>query len=144
MSEYELISLYHEAITVFFTAVTTLLSLLFAYLVAMFFMAHRLGLFLFWMLNALFVTVSFAMTGGLYANGRRAGLIAQEILNRAALPGSPIDFLDEPLFIPLNMATAMVWFVRVAVVLSLFYAVMHRKAQREARGRAGGGIDIVP
>jgi hypothetical protein len=31
----------------------------------------------------------------------------------------------------MNMPTAMTWFVRVAVILSLLYAVLHRKAQRE-------------
>ena len=132
MSEFELVSLYHEAISVFFTVVTLMTSLLFAYLVAMFFMAHRLGIALFVILNVLYAIVCFALSGGLLANGERAALIGQEILMQAAQPGSVIDFLDGSQFIPLNMPTAMTWFVRVAVVLSLLYAVLHRKAQREA------------
>ena len=68
MSEVELVSMYHEAISVFFTVVTLMTSLLFAYLVAMFFMAHRLGIALFVILNVLYATVCFALSGGLLAN----------------------------------------------------------------------------
>ncbi len=135
MSEVELVSMYHEAISVFFTVVTLMTSLLFAYLVAMFFMAHRLGIALFVILNILFATVCFALSGGLLANGKRAAIIGQEILMQAAQPGSVIDFLDGSQFIPMNMPTAMTWFVRVAVLLSLLYAVLHRKAQREVSPR---------
>jgi hypothetical protein len=131
MSEVELVSLYHEAISVFFTVVTLMTSLLFAYLVAMFFMAHRLGIALFFILNVLYAMVSFALSSGMLAAGKRAALIGQEILTQAAQPGSVIDFLDGSLFIPMNAPSAMTWFVRVAIVLSLLYAVLHRKAQRE-------------
>ena len=135
MSEVELVSMYHEAISVFFTVVTLMTSLLFAYLVAMFFMAHRLGIALFVILNALYLTVCFALSGGLLANGNRAARIGQEILMQASQPGSVIDFLDGSQFIPMNMPTAMTWFVRGAVILSLLYAVLHRKAQREVSPR---------
>jgi hypothetical protein len=75
--------------------------------------------------------VSFALSSGMLAAGKRAALIGQEILTQAAQPGSVIDFLDGSLFIPMNAPSAMTWFVRVAIVLSLLYAVLHRKAQRE-------------
>ncbi len=132
MSEYELVSLYHEAISVFFTVVTTLMSMIFAYLVAMFFIAHRLGLALFWLLNGLFAVVGFATTGALRANGRRAAILGEEVRARAAQTGSSIDFLDVPVFIPPDMPHAMTWFFLVAIALSLVYAIVHRKAQREA------------
>jgi hypothetical protein len=135
MSEVELVSMYHEAISVFFTVVTLMTSLLFAYLVAMFFMAHRLGIALFIILNVLYATVCFALSGGLMANGNRAAVVGQEILMQAAQPGSVIDFLNGSQFIPMNMPTAMTWFVRMAVFLSLLYAVLHRKAQREVSPR---------
>ena len=92
MSEVELVSMYHEAISVFFTVVTLMTSLLFAYLVAMFFMAHRLGIALFTLLNVLYVCVCFAMSGALLANGNRAAVIGQEILALAAQAGSGIAF----------------------------------------------------
>lgn len=137
MSDYELLSLYHEAITVFFTAVTILLSLVFSYLVAMFFIAHRLGIALFVLLNVLFAAATFALSGALVANGRRAALMGQELVVRAAQPVSAIDFLQGPLYIPPDMPTAMTWFVRAAIVMSITYAVMHRRAER--RARSGGG-----
>jgi hypothetical protein len=134
MSEYELVSLYHEGISVFFTVVTTLMSMIFAYLVAMFFIAHRLGLALFWLLNGLFAVVGFATIGALRGSGVRAALLGEEIRARAVQPGSSIDFLDVAVYIPTDMPQAMTWFFLVAMVLSLVYAIVHRKAQRAAPG----------
>ena len=90
MTDYELISLYSEQIALFNTTLTVLVTVLFSYLVAMYFVSHRLSGILFWMLNGLFILIMYAQSGGVFASGTRANNIGVQIMARIESEGSDI------------------------------------------------------
>lgn len=126
ITEYELASLYIEQASLVFNVLTLLTTLLFSYLVGMYFISKRLSVVLFWMLNALFVLVSFFLSAALFANGERTVSIGQELLRRMALEGSQIGWLSHNIM-PDNAPQVMRTFFLFAIVLAIAFAIVRRR-----------------
>ncbi|MDH3647740.1 MAG: hypothetical protein OER80_13310 [Gammaproteobacteria bacterium] len=132
MTDYELISLFSEQISIFIDIMTMAMTILISYLAAMFFVSWRLPGILFWILNFLFGgLVVLVLSPGIYAAGVRAVSIGQQISARIETEGSEIAWLSlHPLPPGGPEVTASAFLL--SAVLAVFFAVgWRRKIMRE-------------
>ncbi len=130
MTDYELVSLYTEQISLFNNIVTLLVTILFSYLVAMYFVCRRLSGFLFWILNGLFMLIMFAQSGAVSATGVRAVSIGLQIVTRVEAEGSEIAWLSMR-YIPPNIPKVLYYFFIVGSILAIVYAILRRRDESE-------------
>lgn len=130
MTDFELISLYTEQIALLNTVTTLLFTILFSYLIAMYFVSRRLSGFLFWILNGLFFMIMFAQSGAVRALGSRAVSIGVQIVARIEAEGSEIAWLSMR-YIPPNIPRVMYYFFIVGTILAIVYAVIRRRDKNE-------------
>ena len=126
MSNYELLTLYSEQVTMFFTAITIMMTVLFSYLVGAFFIGRQLPALLFWVLNGLALCFLFLLSGAITASGNRAVGIGQELVRRIHADGSDIAWMSTN-FMPAIAPPAVQIFILAASVLAVVYAMVHRR-----------------
>ena len=132
MSDFELLILYSEQVSLFFTVITVLSTILFSFLAAMYFVAGRMNGWLVIILSGLFSAVSFGLVNGVYASAARAAAVGAQIIDRIDAPGSEIAWLSRQVM-PADIATAFYWFFLIAIVLALLFVVIRRREQRRER-----------
>jgi len=130
MTDFELITLYTEQIALLNTVTTLLFTILFSYLIAMYFVSRRLSGFLFWILNGLFFMIMFAQSGAVHSLGARAVSIGIQIVARIEAEGSEIAWLSMR-YIPPNIPRVMYYFFIVGTILAIVYAVIRRRDKNE-------------
>ena len=89
MSDFEIIAAYSEQVSLFFTAITVLTTILFGFLIAVHLMAARLTPLLLFLICGLFSVVSFGFVGAIHATGARAVSIGEQLAMR-------VNSLDVP------------------------------------------------
>ena len=130
MTDFELITLYTEQIALLNTVTTLLFTILFSYLIAMYFVSRRLSGFLFWILNGLFFMIMFAQSGAVHSLVARAVSIGIQIVARIEAEGSEIAWLSMR-YIPPNIPRVMYYFFIVGTILAIVYAVIRRRDKNE-------------
>ena len=129
MSDFELLAAYSEQISLFFTAITVLTSVLFGFLIAMHLVAGRLNLLLLLLVCGLFAVVSFGFAGAILATGARAVSIGEQLITRIDAENSAIHWLY-PGTIPTHLPTVFFYLFNFAILLSLLFAVLRRREMR--------------
>ena len=135
MSDFELLAAYSEQISLFFTAITVLTSVLFGFLIAMHLVAGRLNLLLLLLVCGLFSVVSFGFAGAVLATGARAVSLAEQIILRINAENSAIHWMY-PGFIPQHLPTVFFYLFNLAIGLSLLFAILRRREMRSQERRA--------
>lgn len=126
MTDFELLTAYTDQVDLLLGVLSLVITILFSYVVGMFFIAQRLSLVLFWIMNALYFLVMYLQLGALAATGRRAASIGLELVRRIEAPGSGIAWLI-PNVIPQNVPTVLYWFFFSGLLLSIVFAVLRRR-----------------
>ena len=129
MSDFELLAAYSEQVSLFFTSITVLTSVLFGFLIAMHLVAGRLNLLLLFLVCGLFSVVSFGFAGAVLATGARAVSLAEQIVLRINAENSAIHWMY-PGFIPHHLPTIFFYLFNLAIGLSLLFAILRRREMR--------------
>ena len=129
MSDFELITLYSDHVSLFLTGITVVTTILFSFVVGMYLMAGRLNLFLLICLTALFALVTFGLIGGIYAAGSRAASMGQELVQRIQADGSEIAWMYSGV-IPPDLPRNFSYFFLVAIALAVLFAFLRRREVR--------------
>ena len=140
MSDFEIITAYSEQISLFFTAITVLTTILFGFLIAAQMVAGRLSLLLLFLVCGLFSVVSFGFVGAIYATGMRAQSIGEELVARISAEGSAIHWVY-PGIIPPDLPRIFFYLFTLAIILSLLFAFIRRKEMRKQQSRSSTGPD---
>lgn len=134
MSDFELITAYSEQISLFFTAITVLTTILFGFLIAMHLVAGRLNLLLLLLVCGLFSVVSFGFAGAILATGYRAASIGEQLVVRIEAEGSAIHWMY-PGIIPPHLPSVFFYLFNFSIVLSLLFAFLRRRELKKSDGR---------
>lgn len=132
MTNFELITLYSDHVSLFLTGITVVTTILFSFVVGMYLMAGRLNLVLLICLTALFAAVSFGLVGGIYAAGSRAASLGKEIVYRIQTDGSEISWMYSGV-IPQDLPRNFYYFFVVAIVLAVVFAFLRRREVRKRK-----------
>ena len=92
MSEYEIVSLFHQVITGVNASMTNFLTVLFAMLVAGYLAAHRLDRISSIIVVVIYSLFTLGMTNEIYLGYRDFAAIGQEMVRVGRLPGSSIGW----------------------------------------------------
>ncbi|MEM9529849.1 MAG: hypothetical protein AAGA23_02900 [Pseudomonadota bacterium] len=126
MSDAELLELYSEYSQTFTGETSLLISLVFAYVVAMFVAARRLTNFQYVSMASLFALFALSVTMGLRGTCYRAVSLQQEIVRRVQEQGSEISFVATdgfPWFLP-ELIAALCF---AAVIAALVFGHQQRR-----------------
>lgn len=126
----ELVSLYNDTISLFQQAATMQMTLLFSYLVAMFFIGRRLNTVMFWILNVIFIVVSYGFSGGIVSAGSRASALGQEVMRRVGEADGALDYLTHR-FIPPDFPHVMRAIFMICTLLAIVFAVLRRRQKSD-------------
>ena len=135
MTDFEIITAYSEQISLFFTAITALTTILFGFLIAAQMVAGRLSLLLLFLVCGLFAVVSFGFAGAIYATGMRAVSIGEELVVRIAAEGSAIHWIY-PGIIPPHLPRIFFYLFNLAIVLSLLFTFIRRREMRREQSQS--------
>ena len=127
MNDADLLELYSSYSQTFTGETTLFISMLFAYVVAMFIIANRLTHLQFGALTSLFGLFSISVTMGLRGTCRRAVSLQEEIVRRIESDGSNIAFVaidGFPVFLPEIMFVLCLSGLALAL---LFGFIQHRR-----------------
>lgn len=132
MTDYELISLYTEQVSLFFTVITVLTTILFSFLAGMYFIAGRINMALVIVLSALFGVVSFGLVGAVYAAGARAVSLGEQMVMRINAQGSDIAWLF-PGVMPDGLPRNFYYFFLIAILLALLFVMLRRREVKKRK-----------
>jgi hypothetical protein len=132
MTDFELISLHIEQIRLFIDVLTLVTTLLFSFLVGMYFIARRLSSFLFWVLNVMFLMVMLLLTRAVYSTATRGRDISLELISRIAAEDGQISWMSVmamPEYAPQFMRAVFV----CGALLAVIFAIVHRRNKTHNR-----------
>jgi hypothetical protein len=132
LSNFELITLYSDHVSLFLTGITVVTTILFSFVVGMYLMAGRLNLVLLVCLTALFAAVTFGLIGGIYAAGSRAASLGIEIVSRIQADSSEISWMYSGV-IPRDLPRNFYYFFLVAIVLAVVFVFLRRREVRKRK-----------
>jgi len=132
MTDFELITLYTEQVSLFFTVITVLTTILFSFLAGMYFIAGRINMALVIVLSALFGVVSFGLVGAVYAAGARAVSLGEQMVARINAPGSEIAWLF-PGVMPDGLPRNFYYFFLIAIFLALLFVMLRRREVKKRK-----------
>ena len=120
MSDSEIIAAYSEQVSLFFTAITVLTTILFGFLIAAYLLAGRLSLLLLFLTCGLFSVISFGFVGAIYSTGARALSIGEQLVMRINAEGSAIHWMYSGI-IPPHLPKIFFYLFNLAIILSLIF-----------------------
>ena len=126
MSDFEIIAAYSEQVSLFFTAITVLTTILFGFLIAVHLTAARLTPLLLFLICGLFSVVSFGFVGAIHATGARAVSIGEQLAMRVNAEGSAIHWMY-PGTIPPHLPKVFFYLFNLAILLSLLFVIIRRR-----------------
>ena len=126
MTDFEVVIAYTEQVDLLFSVLSLVITILFSYLVGMFFIGKRLSLVLFWIISVLYFLVMYLQLAAVSATGRRAASLGVELVRRINSEGSAIGWMNSQV-IPANVPTVLYWFFFTALVLSIVFSVLRRR-----------------
>ncbi|MDX1381042.1 MAG: hypothetical protein R3233_07965 [Xanthomonadales bacterium] len=126
MTDFEVVIAYTEQVDLLFSVLTLVITILFSYLVGMFFIGKRLSLVLFWIISVLYFLVMYLQLAAVSATGRRAASLGEELVRRINSEASAIGWMNSQV-IPANVPTVLYWFFFTALVLSIVFSVLRRR-----------------
>ncbi len=134
MSDFELISLYNDQVTLFLTGITIVTTILFSFIVGMYLMAGRLHALLLFALTAVFGAVNFGLVTGMYAAGARAASMGKQLVERIQADGSEIAWMYSGV-IPENLPRNFFFFFIAAILMAVLYVIIRRREVYARRTR---------
>lgn len=136
MTDFELASLHIEQIGLFIDVLTLISTLLFSFLVGMYFIARRLSGLLFWILNVVFLLVSFVLSRAVYSTATRGRDITLELIERTTAEDSQISWMSVrimPEYAPYFMSAVFV----IGSMLAVAFAITHRRNAKNDAASSG-------
>lgn len=132
MTDAELLELYAIYVDAFTANMTLMISLMFAFIVAIYVSAKKLNGFQFYLTTGLFVIFSLSAAMGARDTCARAVSLQSEIARRISMEGSQISYVSVdgmPAFLPSYVMGVSV----LAILLAAGFGVSHRRRKKTVK-----------